>query len=418
MKQIQIAENTWKIGSNLGNEELFEGIWPTPDGVSVNSYFIREEKSVLIDIIKKGEEFINEYEEELNAVDASLKTVDYLIINHMEPDHTGALLQLTRFNPNVRIFCTKKSVPMLKAFYGIEKNVTAVSDGDTLDLGNGRILSFLETPNIHWPETMMTYDSKNQILFSCDAFGSFKALPEGKTFDDEMNEQEMNEFQAETLRYYSNIVSTFTPFVVNGLKKLASLKIKVIAPSHGMVWRKNPETIVNWYQKLCDFAVRGDRRITVIWSSMYGNTEAMLKTVTDTLNETGIPYSVYRIPDEPKLSYILADCWRSEGVILGMPTYEYRMFPPMAHVIDLLDRSHIKNRLAFRFGSFGWSGGAQKQLDELTAKLNWTFLNPVEFQGAPKEEDKAKAAAEIREMANRINADRGNDCQPKDGAVF
>ena len=101
-----------------------------------------------------------------------------------------------------------------------------------------------------------------------------------------------------------------------------------------------------------------------------------------------------------------------------MPTYEYRMFPPMAHVIDLLDRSHIKNRLAFRFGSFGWSGGAQKQLDELTAKLNWTFLNPVEFQGAPKEEDKAKAAAEIREMANRINADRGNDCQPKDGAVF
>lgn len=418
MKQIQIAENTWKIGSNLGNEELFEGIWPTPDGVSVNSYFIREEKSVLIDIIKKGEEFINEYEEELNAVDASLKTVDYLIINHMEPDHTGALLKLTRFNPNVKIFCTKKSVPMLKAFYGIEKNVTAVSDGDTLDLGNGRVLSFLETPNIHWPETMMTYDSKNQILFSCDAFGSFKALPEGKTFDDEMNEQEMNEFQAETLRYYSNIVSTFTPFVVNGLKKLASLKIKVIAPSHGMVWRKNPETIVNWYQKLCDFAVRGDRRITVIWSSMYGNTEAMLKTVIDTLNEVGIPYSVYRIPDEPKLSYVLADCWRSEGIILGMPTYEYRMFPPMAHVIDLLDRSHIKNRLAFRFGSFGWSGGAQKQLDELTAKLNWTFLNPVEFQGAPKEEDKAKAAAEIREMANRINADRGNDCQPKDGAVF
>ena len=418
MKQIQIAENTWKIGSNLGNEELFEGIWPTPDGVSVNSYFIREEKSVLIDIIKKGEEFINEYEEELNAVDASLKTVDYLIINHMEPDHTGALLKLTRFNPNVRIFCTKKSVPMLKAFYGIEKNVTAVSDGETLDLGNGRVLTFLETPNIHWPETMMTYDSKNQILFSCDAFGSFKALPEGKTFDDEMNEQEMNEFQAETLRYYSNIVSTFTPFVVNGLKKLASLKIKVIAPSHGMVWRKNPETIVNWYQKLCDFAVRGDRRITVIWSSMYGNTEAMLKTVIDTLNEVGIPYSVYRIPDEPKLSYVLADCWRSEGIILGMPTYEYRMFPPMAHVIDLLDRSHIKNRLAFRFGSFGWSGGAQKQLDELTAKLNWTFLNPVEFQGAPKEEDKAKAAAEIREMANRINAGRGNDSPLKDGAVF
>ena len=165
-------------------------------------------------------------------------------------------------------------------------------------------------------------------------------------------------------------------------------------------------------------ATRGDRRITVVWSSMYGNTKALLDTVLKTLDEEKIPYTVYKVPNEPQISYLLADCWRSEGIILGMPTYEYRMFPPMAHVLDLLDRSHIKNRLAFRFGSYGWSGGAQKQLDEITSKLNWTFLNPVEFQGAPKESDREKAAAEVREMAAKINAERSGLKDPEEGYVF
>lgn len=418
MRQIQIADNTWKIGTNLGNEELFEGIWPTPDGVSINAYFIKEEKSVLIDIVKKGDQFIEEYEAELQAVGSSLKSVDYLIINHMEPDHTGALRKLHTINPSLHIFCTKKTVPMLKAFYEIEDNVTAVSDGDTLDLGNDRILTFFETPNIHWPETMMTYDNKEKILFSCDAFGSYKALPDGKAFDDEISEEERKAFQAETLRYYANIVSTFTPFVLNGLKKLSGLDIRIIAPSHGIIWREHPETIIAWYSKLCDMASRGDRRITVIWSSMYGNTESMLKTVLKTLDEEQIPYSVYKVPNEPKISYLLADCWRSEGIILGMPTYEYRMFPPMAHVLDLLDRSHIKNRLVFRFGSYGWSGGAQKQLEEITSKLNWSFLDPVEFQGAPKDEDRQKAIAAVKEMTAKINAGRSGIKNPEEGYVF
>lgn len=406
MKPRQIAENCWKIGANLGNEELFEGIWPTPDGVSINSYFIKEEKSVLIDVVKKGDCYIESYEKDLNSLGSSLKNLDYLILNHMEPDHTGALRQLFKINPSLRLFCTKKAVPMVKAFYGIEENVTAVCDGDTLDLGNGRVLTFFETPNIHWPETMMTYDNKEKILFSCDAFGSYKALPEEKAFDDEMTQDEMTAFQAETLRYYANIVSTFTPFVLNGLKKLSTLEIRTVAPSHGMIWRQQPKKIIEMYQNLADLASRGGRRVTVVWSSMYGNTESMLKTVLKTLTEEQIPYSVYKVPNEAKLSYILADCWRSEGLILGMPTYEYRMFPPMAHVLDLIDRSHIKNRLVFRFGSFGWSGGAQKQLDEITGKLNWTFSEPVEFQGAPKEEDREKAIAEVKKMVAAIKSDR------------
>lgn len=418
MKQFQIAENTWKIGTNLGNEELFEGIWPTPDGVSINAYLIKEEKTVLIDLVKKGRQFIDCYEAELNAVDVSLKNIDYLILNHMEPDHTGAMGELFKLNPSLRIFCTKKAAPMLKAFYGIEENVTTVSDGETLDLGNGRVLTFFETPNIHWPETMMTYDNREKILFSCDAFGSYKALPDGKAFDDEISEEEMKAFQAETLRYYANIVSTFTPFVLNGLKKLSSLEIRIIAPSHGIIWREHPETIVGWYTKLCGLATRGDCRITVIWSSMYGNTESMLETVLKTLDEEQIPYSVYKVPNEPQISYLLADCWRSEGIILGMPTYEYRMFPPMAHVLDLIDRSHIKNRLVFRFGSYGWSGGAQKQLDEITSKLNWTFLNPVEFQGSPKNEDREKAVCEVKKLISEIKGGRNGEVTPKEGYSF
>lgn len=418
MNQIQLSKNIWKIGVNLGEEELFEGIWPTPTGVSINSYFIKDEKSVLIDVVKTGNSFIDEYERDLNAIGSSLKEIDYIIINHMEPDHTGCLLDLSKFNPNIQFYCSKKSVPLLKAFYGVEKNVHAISDGEVLEIGKNHSLTFLETPNIHWPETMMTYDNQEKILFSCDAFGSFKALPEGKNFDDEMSESLMKEFQAETLRYFSNIISTFTPFVLNGIKKVKNLPIEIIAPSHGMIWRKNPQQIINWYQKLCDFATRGDRRITVVWSSMYGNTEALLKTILSSLEESKIPYSVYRVPDEVQLSYILADCWRSEGIIVGMPTYEYRMFPPLAHVLDLLDRSHIKNRIAFRFGSYGWSGGAQKQLEEITAKLNWNFLETVEFQGAPKEEDHQRARKTVLEMVEKINNDRNPEDDPAEGFVF
>lgn len=238
MKPDVLAQGVYRVHAQIGTRDLFEGIWPLPNGVLLNSYIVKgTQKTALIDLVKDWEGAVHEITTQINALGIQINQIDYLILNHMEPDHTGSLADLKRKYPNLEILCTKKAVPMVKAFYDIEANVRAVSSGDTLDLG-GHVLRFEETPNIHWPETMMTYDMNTGILFSCDAFGSFGRYEH--CFDDELDEKEWDLLIGETVRYYANIVSSFSQFVKRGISKLASLDIKMVAPSHGIVWRKNP----------------------------------------------------------------------------------------------------------------------------------------------------------------------------------
>jgi flavorubredoxin len=332
-----------------------------------------------------------------------MKDIDYLVLNHMEPDHTGWLAEMKEKNPGLQIYCSKKSVPLVKAFYKIEEGVTAVGSGDTLDLGDGKVLAFEDAPNVHWPETMVTYETSTGILFSCDAFGMFGQVNE-HIFDDELTPEEKQFYEAETLRYYSNIVSTFSSFVLKAIDKLRGLDIRVIAPSHGIIWRKNPADVIEQYRKLASYHDSpAEKEITFIWSSMYGNTEKMVQPVIDAVEAEGVKINVHRVPQE-HVSFVLADAWKSEGLIFGMPTYEYRMFPPMAHVLDIFDRSHVKNRKIFRFGSFGWSGGAQKQFTEMTAELKWECVEPVEWQGAPDSEIIEKAVKQAGLLASQIKS--------------
>ncbi len=299
----------------------------------------------------------------------------------MEPDHTGWLTQLKEQNPNLQIYCSKKAVPLVKAFYKIEEGVTAVGSGDSLDLGGGKVLVFEDTPNIHWPETMVTFEQSTGVLFPCDAFGSFGQTKE-RIFDDQLNAEDREFYWRETLRYYANIVSTFSSFVLKAIDKLSGLDIKVIAPSHGIIWRKDPAEVIEQYRKLASYHNGpAEKEITMIWSSMYGNTEKLVQPVIDAVESEGVKINVHRVPQE-HVSFVLADAWKSAGLIFGMPTYEYRMFPPMAHVLVIFDRSHVKFRKIFRFGSFGWSGGAQKQFHEMTDGLKWECIEPVEWQGA------------------------------------
>ena len=248
---------------------------------------------------------------------------------------------------------------------------------------------------------MMTYERHAGVLFSCDAFGSFGSVRDA-VFDDQLSNEEKGFFYDESLRYYANIVSTFSVFVERAIKKLSGLEINVVAPSHGIIFRKNPAEIIKRYQRFADY-MNGpaEKEITVIWSSMYGNTEQLLEYVVKGIESKNVPITIHRVPQE-NASYVLASAWKSAGLVLGMPTYEYRMFPPMAHILDIFDRSHVMNKKVFRFGSFGWSGGAQKQLDELTKNLKWEFLNPVEFQGAPSEDDKKMAFQRGQELAEQV----------------
>jgi anaerobic nitric oxide reductase flavorubredoxin len=401
MKAIEIADQTYWVGANVTTNDLFEGIWPIPDGVTLNSYIVKGEKVAMIDLIRDWGGATYYLEEGMKSCGVKPEDVDYLILNHIEPDHTGWLNVFVKLNPTVQIYATEKAIKLVKSFYKIEKNVNVVKTGDTLDLGNGKILNFVEIPNVHWPETMVTYESSTKVLFSCDAFGSFGAL-RGSIFDDEVPDAYQAYYEEETLRYYANIVGPFSNAVLKAIEKAATLDIKIIAPSHGLIWRGNPAKIINRYVRLAKYMSEpAEPEITVIWGTMYGNTEKMVREMLRGIAEVGVPVKVFKVPDT-NVSYILSAAWQSAGLVIAMPTYEYKMFPPMRYVLDIFAQKHVWHKKVLRFGSFGWVGGAEREFQEKIKGLKWDMMDPFEFAGSPGISEMEKGYALGKQLAEEI----------------
>jgi flavorubredoxin len=388
MKIHKIVDDIYRLSTNIeDNKYLFEGIWPIPHGISINGYLIKGEKNVIIDLTQDIFDFPKEITHQMEGVDLGIEDIDIIVMNHMEPDHSGWLKAFCAQNSKAMIYCTKKAIPLLQAFCSVPpERAIAITDGMVLEIGDYE-LQFFDTPNIHWPETMMTYERKRGILFSCDAFGSYGSIDEHAIFDDQISEEKHQFFETEALRYYANIVSTFSPFVIKGLEKLQGLDIKVICPSHGIIWRDNPSVIIEHYKRYASYSKGpAEREVTIVWSSMYGNTKQVLNMVVEVLRNRNIPVHIFQVPGD-EIGYILASAWKSAGLIFGMPTYEYKMFPPMAHTIEELMVKKVSKKKVFRFGSYGWVGGAQKDFETKTEKSGWDILGHYEWQGAPTEED-------------------------------
>jgi flavorubredoxin len=401
MKAPAIADNIFCIHADVQTNELFEGIWPIPNGVSLNSYVVKGKKTAFIDLFQDWNGAAAQVEEALASTGTDFSSADYLILNHLEPDHTGWLRNFHEKNPKAEIISTQKGIGLVKSFYKIESGLRAVKDGDTLDLGGGKVLVFFETPNLHWPETMVTWESASETLFSCDAFGSYGALG-GRVFDDEFNEKEHALFEGECLRYYANIVSSFSPFVERAIQKLSSLEIKCVAPSHGIIWRKEPKKIIARYSKYASWAKgSAEKEIAVIWGSMYGNTRAALDAVLRGIEKEGVPYTLHRVPNED-ISYVLAAAYKSSGVVIAMPTYEYAVFPPMAYALDIFRRKHIFGKKSLRIGSWGWAGGAKKEYDAALENLKWDSVESFEWAGYPTEADFAVLEERGVELARKL----------------
>lgn len=389
MKAHKICETVYAVHADIHSEARFEGIWPIPSGVTLNSYVVRGAKTALIDLIKDWSGSVQQFEEQLATVGLSFEAVDYLVLNHLEPDHTAFITEIRRRNPGVQIISTPKGIAMVRNFFKITDNLREVKNGDSLDLGNGKILEFVETPNIHWPETMMTWDRSEKILFSCDGFGSYGALGD-RVFDDEFTKEEHEAFYAESLRYYSNIVASFSSFVKKAIDKLSAFEPAVIAPSHGIVWRKNPREICERYARFAGYNTGEacEKEVCVIWGSMYGYTKLGVDAVVEGIEAEGVRCVLHQVPDTDA-SFVLSDAYRAAGLVIAMPTYEYKMFPPMAHVLDLFERKHFTGKKVLRIGSWGWVGGAKKEYEERIAGFKWTNLESVEWQGIPSEGDLA-----------------------------
>lgn len=400
-KAVKITDGIFRLGSNIENGDLFEGMWPIPDGVSLNSYIVKGDKTALIDLVSDWDNAASDLKEQLEFIPVPLSEIDYLILNHLEPDHTGWLEDFVKLSPQIELITNKKGAALIEGFYGITENVTIVDSGDTIDLGQGKEVVFHNIPNVHWPETMITFEKQSGVLFSCDAFGSYRSLHDS-VFDDEISEEEHTLFDVESLRYYANIVGSFSKFVLRAIDKLSTFDIKVIAPSHGIIWRNNPQEIIDRYKKFASYMEGpAEKEVTVIWGSMYGNTEKILHSVVKGIRSEGVPVHIHKVPDED-VSWALSSAWKSRGLVFGMPTYEYKMFPPIAAVLNMFNLKHVLNKTVFRFGSFGWSGGAQKDFDAATENMKWSFIDPLEWKGQASEDVHQQAYERGAELAQRI----------------
>lgn len=387
----EIADHIYYVGVNDRQKALFENLWPLPYGVSYNSYLIVDEKTVLVDTVDicYSDIFLKKIEDALNG-----RTLDYLIVNHMEPDHAGSIRLLRQQYPDVQIVGNKQTFGMLEGFHGITSGLYEVKEGDTLSTGNHQ-LSFYMAPMVHWPEVMVTYDATSKILFSADAFGTYGAL-DGGVVDSDMN---VEHYWDEMIRYYSNIVGKYGNPVQRALQKLSTLDIQTICSTHGPVWREYKEKAIQIYDRLSRY--EGEEGVTIVYGSMYGNTEQMAETIASSLSANGVKNIVMHNVSKNPASNILKDIFKYKGLIIGCPTYSNRLYPEVASILDKIETREVKNRLFGYFGSFSWSGVAVKQLAAFGEKMKWTIVGePVEQKQGLKAEkyeacwDLGKAMAE------------------------
>lgn len=250
---------------------------------------------------------------------------------------------------------------------------------------------------------MFTYEMDSKTLFSCDMYGAFGKM-EDHHFDDEMTEEEVEFFEREGIRYYSNVMTTFTPSLKKAIEKSKEFDINIIAPGHGPLYRKNPQKIIDDYTRFAKYAEgAGKNEISILWGSMYGMTEKAVNFAEKILEREGIKVNKLKMPLESQ-SEMIATVFKSAGVIIAAPTYEYKMFPPVATALDELGRKKVASKAAFRFGSYGWSGGAEKELADILERnrMKWDLVESVEFEGSPKEEDLEKVEAGIMELIEKM----------------
>ncbi|MDD6475771.1 MAG: FprA family A-type flavoprotein [Sodaliphilus pleomorphus] len=393
MSITNFAPGVHYVGVNDRTTELFEELWMIPLGVTYNSYLIvGNEKTALIDTVAEG--FYLELEANIKAVLGD-RRLDYIVVNHMEQDHSGSIELLKKEYPEVTIVGNAKTADMLNGFYGINQGVHIVKDGDSLDLG-GKTLTFYMTPMLHWPETMMTYLTQDGVLFSGDAFGCFGALA-GAVVDSDLNP---GMYWMEMYRYYAAIVAKYGISVKNAMKKLATLNLQYIASTHGPVWHDNLQRVVGIYADLAEW--KAEKGVVVAYASMHGNTAKAAELVARRLAEKGVKNVVLQNLSNNDISYVLMNMARYNGIIIGGTTYNAEINPRVALLLRALKGSNAQNRIVGCFGCYSWAPGVTKKMMAALDGLKVTTLEPVEFKQSVGADDLSSLNALADAMASKI----------------
>ena len=398
MKEQKIADGIVYIGVNDRTIDLFESQYVVPNGVSYNSYCILDEKIAIMDTVDyrmSGEWLMN-----LDAV-LQGKVPDYLIISHLEPDHAGTIAEFVAQYPQVTLVGNAKTFAMLPNFFDLkDQPKLTVAEGDTLSLGV-HTLQFFMAPMVHWPETMMTFDETDGVLFSGDGFGCFGTV-DGGFLDTRIN---VDKYWGEMVRYYSNIVGKYGSPVQKALQKLGGLPISAICSTHGPVWTENIAKVIGIYDRLSRYDA--DEGVVIAYGSMYGNTEQMAEAIAEELSAQGVKNIVMHNVTKSHPSYIIADIFRYKGLIIGSPTYSNQIFPEVEALLSKILLREVKGRYLGYFGSFTWAGAAVKRLAEFAEKSKFELVgDPVEMKQAMRDITYTQCENLARAMADRLKKDR------------
>ena len=397
MKITEITNGIHYVGVNDRCKYKFENLWPLPYGVSYNAYLITDKKNVLIDTVDAA--YTDRLLDNITEIIGDGK-IDYLIINHMEPDHSASIQFIRQKYPQMTIVGNIKTLEMVKGYYGIDDNTLCIKNGESLSIGK-RTLTFHLTPMVHWPETMMTYVNEDKLIFSGDAFGCFGTLDGGIT-DSQLN---TDKYWSEMVRYYSNIVGKYGSPVQKALQKLGGLPITTICSTHGPVWTENISRVIGIYDRLSRYDA--DEGVVIVYGSMYGNTEQMAEAIAAELSAQGIRNIVMHNVTKSHPSYILADIFRYKGLIVGSPTYSNQIFPEVESLLSKILVRELKGRYLGYFGSFTWAGAAVKRMAEFAEKSKFELVgDPVEMKQAMQDITYTQCENLARAMADRLKKDR------------
>ena len=361
---MRLTERIRYVGVNDMKTDLFERQWPLPYGVSYNSYLVVGEKVALIDTAAAGfsDELLANIRSEIGD-----RAVDYLVVNHMEPDHSALQAVIREQYPDCEIVTNAKAASMIEGYHGITDNVKVIKEGESLPLG-GISLQFFMVPMVHWPETMVSWCPEENTLFSGDAFGTFKAV--GETINDSKSGT-FEEYKDEMTRYYASIVGKYGGPVQAALKKLGGLEIKRICATHGPVWENSIPEVIALYDRLSRYDA--DHGVCLAFGSMYGNTRQAAMALAEAIRQRGIPCAVHDLTAE-NYSFALADVFKYDTIIIGSPTYNAGIFPPARQFMQgILDRT-VKGRRFMAFGSFTWAPASVKLLNEMAEAAGFEIL--------------------------------------------
>ncbi len=394
----KVTDDLYWIGGSDRRLALFENVYPIPRGVSYNSYVLLDEKTVLLDTVDASISglFFENLEYVLNG-----RTLDYLIVNHMEPDHCAVIGDVVRRYPDVKLVCNAKTVPMLKQFFNfpVEDRTVIVKEMDTLCTGK-HTFAFVMAPMVHWPEAMVSYDTVDKILFSADGFGTFGAI-NGNLFADEVNFA--RDWLDDARRYFINIVGKYGVQVQNLLKKAATLEIKMICPLHGPVWRENLGWFIEKYDTWSSYKPE-DQAVMIAYASIYGNTENAAEILASKLADKGVKNIAMYDVSVTDPSVIVSESFRCSHLVFAAPSYNGGIFTKMETVLSELKAHSLQNRTVAIMENGTWAPVAGRQMREIFAGMkNIELLEEgVTIRSAVKEAQEASLEALAEKIASSL----------------